>query len=308
MKIDSKQKDIVTKIYEEIFKKINENYVDVFLCGGASNAKEQSDRDKVMAKLNTYRNIRIHYPEDLFMEMLKTDKTQDLMSLESFLADNSDYICIICESAGSLVELGAFTNNEKTVGKVIAAFDERRKNDESFIMMGPAAYLKKRKSQKKNIVYYSKKNIDMLVEELSGIFGINKLKRRGSLHNNPINNTKPLNSLIGLYYFILLILFFYKQLTSEDIANLIKYLYRKYRLEEEKNFDTLFQPSIKLLQKHKLLDKHLYKEEQSRLSSYTLTEKGYNTVNDLLDNLLITNRTVLYDRISFDIMLNKYYT
>ena len=61
------------------------------------------------------------------MEILNKDKESDLLSLEKFLADNCDIICIICESAGSLVELGAFTNNDATVGKVIAVIEEKRK-------------------------------------------------------------------------------------------------------------------------------------------------------------------------------------
>lgn len=306
--MDYKNEKIIITIYEKIFKNINEDYIDVFLCGGASNSKEQSDRDKVMEQLKPFENIRVHYPEDLFMEILKTDKTQDLMSLEHLLAANSDYICIICESAGSLVELGAFVNNTETIGKVIAVFDERRKKEESFIMLGPAAYLHKNKKYKENVVFYNKDNIESLVSKLRGIFGGSRYKNRRQFKRSYTYNNRPLNSFIGQYYFILLILFFYKTLSSKDIANIIKHLYKEYSIEDEKKFDIIFQPSIKLLQKHKLLNKHITKKEDQRLSKYTLTEKGYDHVNHLLSNLSIENRTSLYDKVSFDIMLNKYYT
>ena len=51
---------------------------------------------------------------------------QICLVMSNFLANNSHIISIICESAGSLVELGAFTNNEYTVNKVIAAVDKKK--------------------------------------------------------------------------------------------------------------------------------------------------------------------------------------
>lgn len=67
-------------------------------------------------------------------------------------------IVIICESAGSLVELGAFTNNEYTVDKVVAAVDKRRVKDKSFIMLGPIKYLRKR--SKFNVVEYGQDDVE----------------------------------------------------------------------------------------------------------------------------------------------------
>lgn len=66
--------------------------------------------------------------------------------------DNSHIIVIICESVGALVELGAFTNNEYTVNKVIAAADKRHIKDKSFIMQEPVKYLKRR--DKLNFITY----------------------------------------------------------------------------------------------------------------------------------------------------------
>lgn len=42
------------------------------------------------------------------MDILNKDKKMDLLSLENFVAENSDIICVMPESPGSLVELGAF--------------------------------------------------------------------------------------------------------------------------------------------------------------------------------------------------------
>ena len=69
----------------------------------------------------------------MLIEVLNETKDADLLSYEQFLANNSHMIVIVCESAGSLVELGAFTNNEYTVDKVIASVDKKRTKDKSFI-------------------------------------------------------------------------------------------------------------------------------------------------------------------------------
>ena len=141
---------IVEEIYQQIYCKFREQYIVVFLCGGASNRDYKSLRDKVRTLLENekktlwYKPLKIFYPEDLLIEILNKTKDADLLSYEQFLASNSHVIVIICESAGSLVELGAFTNNEYTVDKVIAAVDKNLAKHKSFIMLGPIKYLKKR--------------------------------------------------------------------------------------------------------------------------------------------------------------------
>ena len=155
---------IVKEIYDEIYCKFREQYIVIFLCGGASTSKHKSLRDRVRVLLENERKTiwnkpyKIFYPEDLLIEVLNKTKEADLLSYEQFLANNSHMIVIICESAGSLVELGAFTNNDYTVDKVVAAVDKRRVKDKSFIMLGPIKYLKKR--SKLNVVEYGQDDVE----------------------------------------------------------------------------------------------------------------------------------------------------
>lgn len=142
-------KKIIRDIYFDIFSRFEEQYIIVFLCGGARNKNKKVLRDKIREILekNTVRYygqlpFKIFYPEDLLIEVLNKTKDADLLSYEQLMANNSNIIAIICESPGSLVELGAFTNNQYTVGKVIAAVDKNRAKDKSFIMLGPIKYLK----------------------------------------------------------------------------------------------------------------------------------------------------------------------
>ena len=102
--------DIVDEIYNNIFCNIRHRNIDLFLCGAASTKEKKSNRDIIRSRLENNDNLSILYPEDMFMEMLNRKK-YDLLTLEKFLASNSDIILIVCESPGSFTELGAFVNN-----------------------------------------------------------------------------------------------------------------------------------------------------------------------------------------------------
>ncbi|PGR32978.1 hypothetical protein COC47_28125 [Bacillus cereus] len=285
--------NILLKIHDEIYKKMNQNYIDVFLCGGASSKNYTSVRDKIRDGLKGYEHIRILYPEDLFIEMLNKNKDYDLLSLERFLADNCDIICIVCESAGSLVELGAFTNNDNTVDKVIALIEENRKRQKSFIMLGPIKILKNK--GKERVIFYNKA-LDGIHEKLKKTFEKNKIM------NKKEGNYKPINTLIGLYYFVPLILYFFKKIDMEVLTVSLKSLFNNkgYTLED---FDTLFRPTLKLLYKDKYISKNIIEGR----TVYTLTENGYKMINKLLGKIDITAKNALYDRIRFGIIKNEYY-
>lgn len=138
-----KSEEIALRIYKEIFCHTCDTSIDIFLCGGAK-TKSKVNRDAIRRNLEKYGFLfNIFYPEDLFIELLNK-KEYDLLSLEKYLAENSDYIVIVCESMGSAAELGAFVNNVETFSKVIVLQDLKFKNIKSFISEGPIKYLKKK--------------------------------------------------------------------------------------------------------------------------------------------------------------------
>ena len=154
--------DIVDEIYNEIFCNIQHGNIDLFLCGAASTKEKTSYRDIIRGKLEDNANLSILYPEDMFMEMLNRKK-YDLLTLEKFLASNSDIILIVCESPGSFTELGAFVNNSETLEKVVVLLQTKYKNAKSFIRQGPVEYV--RMKNKNNVIYFNN-NIDEAVEKI----------------------------------------------------------------------------------------------------------------------------------------------
>lgn len=295
--LDRRTKDTIIKIHDEIYKKFNRTHIDVFLCGGASSYKDVSTRDLVRTELDKKKNIRILYPEDIFIEILNKDKDSNLLSLETFLADNCDVICIICESAGSLVELGAFTNNEKTINKVIAVIEEKRKKDKSFIMLGPIKMIKK--NNKNNVVFYSKDKINILNENLNKIFSTNRINKINTLKSS---EKRTINSLIGLYYFIPILFFFFGSLNSDTLLEYLTFIFQEKGFNH-KDLNVLYKASLRLLYK----DKYINSSSINKSIIYKLTEKGYENVNNILANVKISNKRKLLDWIKFGIMNHKYY-
>ena len=89
--IYSIDEEIVNQIYENIFLKIKNIGVELFLCGGASKKNNPSVRDQLKDKIKTLDNISVFYPEDLFAELLGKKK-YELLGLELFLANNSEVL------------------------------------------------------------------------------------------------------------------------------------------------------------------------------------------------------------------------
>ena len=83
--------------------------------------------------------------------------------MEKFLANNSDLIVIVCESPGSFTELGAFVNNNDTLGKVVVLLQTKYKNAKSFIRQGPVEYVRRKD---KNKVIYFNNNVDETAEKV----------------------------------------------------------------------------------------------------------------------------------------------
>ncbi|WP_022794324.1 retron St85 family effector protein [Marinococcus halotolerans] len=309
MALDMNTKNTLLKIHNEVFSKINKTYVDVFLCGAASDSKFGSLRDGIRDAMKDYKYVRFLYPEDLFIDMLNMNKEHNLLTLEKFLAENSDLICIVCESPGSLVELGAFTNNDQTFDKVIAVIEEKRKKDKSFIMLGPVKLLEKRRKDK--VIYYNENDLEKLYNHLLKAF---RHSKKSDFTEKKVPKNNSVNTMMGLNNFIPLLLYFFKDMSVDQLTDYIKYVYMELG-HSLHDFDTVFNSGLKLLYKEKHLNKYVkdnksddLNNKDSKESFYSLTESGFNSTNSLLKNLNISNRTRFYDRIRFEIMENKFYT
>ncbi|WP_156900538.1 retron St85 family effector protein [Anaerovorax odorimutans] len=282
---------IVQEIYEKVFMNLKHSNLDIFLCGGASTKTKKSYRDKLREILDNKEDLSILYPEDMFMEILNRKKS-DLLTLEKFLANNSDVLIIVCESPGSFVELGAFVNNSETFPKVVVLLNFKYKNVKSFIRQGPVEYV--RKNNKNNIIFYNT-DIDATIKELDKCID----RKFGSTWYRKKNaKTKDLHLISGQYNFIIILLFFLQELDIKSVVSNIKKLYENkgYIIDD---FEFTYTSAVRRLFK----DGFIKKEN----GNYSLTEKGYFYSYKLLSEVNLKNRSHIFDSIRISVLHKLYY-
>jgi len=122
----------------------------IFTCGAAS-SENKSARDHLLEYAKRYfKHGTLFRAEDAFPVLLKSE-SHDLLTIEHRLADYSDCVLIINESAGTLAELGAFASNTKVVKKLLVVNPKEHFGRQSFINLGPIAKADKKSLFKKTI-------------------------------------------------------------------------------------------------------------------------------------------------------------
>lgn len=275
------------EIYNEVFCNTFSQTCYVFLCGGTS---QNSIRNRVRHLLEQ-KGFQILYPEDLFIEMLNKNKKEDLFDFENRLAESSDIVCVICESIGSAVELGAFTQAEDIRKKMVVAINSKFNRDNSFITMGPIKFLKKQ--NKNSVVIYKEKLLDEFSNDLMVSF--NKIYRK----NPELLKTKSFNNLTTYIAFIPIIIYFYQSVERKEIYHNIKKIVEdKGKLP--KSFNEYFNAAIRyLLKVRTIVTEYNIKSDEEQ---YSLSDKGISKTKIMLDNYVKKGKIMLQDRIRCDIM------
>lgn len=269
-------------IYNDVFCRTFSQSFFIFLCGGAD---KRHIRNKIRIQLEA-NGLQVLYPEDLFMDMLNRDKKADLLEYENLLASNSDIVCIICESMGSAVELGAFIQNEKLERKLIVCVNQKYARDKSFIMMGPVKHLQKK--YKTSVLVYKENTPELLGDELIEKFTyLRRLSKRG-------HKSLSFDNLAAYIAFIPVIAYFYKTIKRKELYKTLKEL-----LIDQKslpsNYNQLFNASIKyLIKSSNLVTKFDNFEKDETLS---LSQKGYTETSNLLKLSWAANKIMLQDKI-----------
>lgn len=284
-----KSEEIALRIYKEIFCNTCDTSIDIFLCGGAK-IKSKVNRDTVRRNLERHGFLfNIFYPEDLFIELLNK-KEYDLLSLEKYLAENSDYIVIVCESMGSAAELGAFINNSETISKVIVLQNVKFKNIKSFISEGPIKYMKKKY---KNHVLYYKNDPNKIANQLKSIL---KKEKECSENNKYF---KDIDCISGQCNYILFLLYLFDSL---ERTTLLSYIDNVDKIKDS-DLNKLYQSSL-----NRLFNIGLVKTNTENKKNLELTKKGVEKVEYMIENnLLISYRKEILNDIRLKIMYNKYY-
>lgn len=285
-KVGSSMELLVDEIYHNVFCNIIKGNVDLFLCGAASTKKDPSYRDKLREKLKNYNRISVLYPEDLFLELLNRKK-YDLLTLEKILADNSDYIVIVCESPGSFTELGAFVNNNDTVDKVIVLLQTKYKNSKSFIRQGPVQFVYSK--NKDHVIFYNT-DVSEVAKKIKRVI----LPARFATANISF---KDIDTISGQYVFILILLYFFEKMPIKELKKYIKDIFQS-KAFLMRDFEIYFSAAIRRLFKEGLLSK----SSSNNSTIYQLTDKGYLNAINLLSYANLDKKTNIYNNIRMRII------
>lgn len=276
-----KMLEAIRTIYENVFCNTFSQSCYVFLCGGAG---KEHIRNRIRPLLEN-EQFQVLYPEDLFIEMLNRDKKSDLLEYENLLAANSDIICIICESIGSAVELGAFIQNENIKKKMVVAINQKYARDKSFVMMGPVKHLKK--ANENSVVIFKDDDPEALSVNIAKVF--RRLHKRGTS-----NKGQTFDALSAYIAFVPMIVYFYQTISRKSLHRDLKSFLKEYDCLPAK-YNELFNASIKYLIKVGILVTEYDLDERDE--TFSLSQKGYHETLDLIERSSALERTMLHDRI-----------
>lgn len=270
---------IADKLYNKIFPSLKkDDRIDIFLIGKSS-SDASSIRYSIRKELETssvYWNRRntIHYPEELFSELLYDNKI-DLLTLENILAESVSIIIICLESPGAIAELGAFVNHSQLRERILVVADEKRKKDKSFIRMGPIRLLEN-EIGKQSIIWHAYQDGDLkrLVARVKKQISVisSRVKLEPSLAS-PILASKFLLALISVLSPV-------DKATIEDcIANLSRLEKPKTEIVCTSALDSLFrQKAIYLVS-----------------GKYYLTPDGYLLLDKMLPRIARSRKNVVLE-------------
>lgn len=300
--------EILKTIYENIYLKFENKFIYVFLCGGSCKENSKEIRNDIRDLLLKNGNISVLYPEDVFFE--KNEKKlfpdKDLLELETVLANNSDIVCIICESYGSASELGAFTNrlDNALINKVVSVIYSNFEGDSSFINDGPIHRIKK--NNKNNACVYDNKqeNKNKLCNDLLNVF---KNIKRNHKQDIIIKQNSVLTSFISLASLYLMLIYFLKPISGMKLERYTEEFLNEMKVRYEKdNRDLSFYHKIAI---RYLVNSEYIKYENENSSDFILTEKGNNYVEKHLKTTITNPKDIKrLENLKYTTIYNRLYT
>jgi len=192
-------------------------YLSVFLCGG-SRPEQKSVRREIGKKLSQLRSkyrYTIHYPEDMFVEILLGHKRKDLLTLENLLAESVNAVVILLHSPGTFAELGAFSNHNLLRQKLIVVVEPKHGGSRSFINLGPLRFLKSLGGRRVLYQALTVDNLSVLVNEIA------RSTREISDNSPPI---RDLSNPVAAYEFYLALIYIFDPIEQKDVIDLARTL------------------------------------------------------------------------------------
>jgi hypothetical protein len=124
----------------------------VFVCGPGLTSGRVDIRHMARKELEKMKNVKVVYGEEIEGQYSYAKKGMDLQTLEAQFAHDVDFTLLILESAGSIAELGTFTQLPHLQDRLVVLVPNNFFRAESYIARGPLSLLSKKNPQ--NVIYY----------------------------------------------------------------------------------------------------------------------------------------------------------
>jgi len=197
----------------------------IFVCGSASPGRPSAREQLLRYAKKYFKHGTLFRAEDAF-PVLSGSGSDDLLTIEHSLAEYSDCVLIINESAGTLAELGAFASNEAVVQKLFVINPQEHLGVSSFINLGPIAKVD-RKSRFKGTLHVDLHSVSLYFDTILERIEKNAVrKRRLGVDFSKVDAWK---STEGKLRFLLLqdILNLFCPITDKELLKIMKSLFPK---------------------------------------------------------------------------------
>jgi len=181
----------------------------VFLCGGEVDVKAAIP---LSVRQRLVENFAANEPDlhnaciqaEDFKDYFKQGAYSDLLEFETDIATIATLIVVCLESPGALVELGLFCMDPKTTGKllVFAPYEEVAAED-SFIYLGPLAYIKRNHADSVFIYPWPKKD-EIGYEHLKPMVGDIKQKLEKMQKTQKFSSANPAHIALLIHDIVML--------------------------------------------------------------------------------------------------------
>jgi hypothetical protein len=291
--------DLLTKIYEDVFNVLEYRSTIIFLCG-ADIQNSNSIRTQLKTRLEEFNStFYIYYPEMLFKNLKILKKSShNLLDIENQIAEEAHCICIVCESPGSICELGAFSNHNEIRKKTINILDDQYKLNDSFINLGPNEMLKKH--GKNRVIFLDPKNLDTSIERIGR-----------SIRAIPKNNLQiQIDGFVGISHLLLLLIYINGNIQFLDLKHQSYWIFCRNTCDHQEqkinNIEVFYvyklKPALTLLTES---EKKIFKNDDE---SYVLSPLGHTFIETIIKNTAKSNKiSEVISNIRLGILHNQYY-
>ena len=212
----------------------------VLLCGANQFTEDTTDLSARRKALLGFAQLQLPHAqffvaEDMFKVLQKEGSKKNILDIENTISTFADKVIIVLESPSAFAELGAFAVHNLRE-KLIVINDQKFKDSQSFISLGPLKAIEE-KSGKDHIIYYKMKDdgisfTDSIGDTFAPLYSLLKDPLKGRASKVDFSECDPANNFCKRSIMMLHdLVYVCGPITSGELVEVLKILF-----QHKKNF------------------------------------------------------------------------